>query len=466
MRKRDASSSGAAFNDYIVRFDFDGDWNGRNNADNLRDALEKGFDLRAYVYYAAQETDFYYYLHYAYFHPRDPKPVGGHENDVEGVMVVVQKSDARVGTKQEGHAVGLGGLRPRKPARELEERARFGSPVLMQTLAHDAFAYARHKAIVDADPEVSTGGLRTDRDLGPLLALIEENSGNVEILADLPPDPEKEDLRTHAIVQIEPGRAGVIGSGHGALVPPADVLQDNNPRSRIIYYPGDSAETPSGEGGGEHVAYELISLTGDRDADGKTDTPIQSSSPFERGLWDRKLDDRLYSRSTDYEVVDQVGALTPKTFGRSLHGRRFLTGAFPGIGLILIPFKDLSCAANLPWGWIGDGLKDSERGRFFRRSRRFLPPVHRSAASRGTWDSGAGGQESRAIRLQRISVGPVCPWPVHFRMWGSRTSTAVAPASGGSLRTHVGWTACARWERALVERFRAQQTNHERQIGV
>lgn len=110
--------------DYITNFDFDGDWRGDNN---WRDAADKKYALRAYIYYAVSETKTSYFIHYAVFHPRDYKggekkglilsdiirqgskiagskdPTGmldeaavAHENDLEGALVVVDKKSGRV----------------------------------------------------------------------------------------------------------------------------------------------------------------------------------------------------------------------------------------------------------------------------------------------------------------------------------------------------------------------------------
>ncbi|MFN0084095.1 MAG: hypothetical protein ACKVX9_01795 [Blastocatellia bacterium] len=109
--------------DYIVKFDFDGDWRGDNNWENLNNF---SLPLRAYVYFSVTETATHYLVHYAVFHPRDYKkevdeaatasgmletlifeglrrigkdPTGGlanqialaHENDLEGCLVVAEK---------------------------------------------------------------------------------------------------------------------------------------------------------------------------------------------------------------------------------------------------------------------------------------------------------------------------------------------------------------------------------------
>jgi hypothetical protein len=105
--------------DYITNFDFDGDWRGDNNWQNMDNP---SYPLRAYVYYSLIETATHYFIHYAFFHPRDYKgnleqskilnviisevlkqtpkdPSGGlaedvalsHENDLEGCLIVAEK---------------------------------------------------------------------------------------------------------------------------------------------------------------------------------------------------------------------------------------------------------------------------------------------------------------------------------------------------------------------------------------
>lgn len=121
--------------DYLTNFDFDGDWKGDNNWKNLDN---KTFPLKAYVYFSVIETTTHYYVHYAFFHPRDYKggmlktalvetliaegvrragtdPTGlandvalSHENDLEGCLVVAEKhgTDAAKATVQYVEAMG------------------------------------------------------------------------------------------------------------------------------------------------------------------------------------------------------------------------------------------------------------------------------------------------------------------------------------------------------------------------
>jgi len=111
--------------DYITNFDFDGDWRGDNNWAHTNDA---SFPMKAYVYYSLVETETHYFIHYAVFHGRDYKggerkgailselmregakragkydPTGiaeesalAHENDMEGCLVVVAKTEGEPG---------------------------------------------------------------------------------------------------------------------------------------------------------------------------------------------------------------------------------------------------------------------------------------------------------------------------------------------------------------------------------
>ena len=102
--------------DYPTNFDYDGDWIGTNNWAHAEDPKYKHW---GYIYYSAEESESYYFLHYAVFHPRDwslvQKSYDGlldtiqaiykdqidkhsrdqvefnHENDLEGVLVIVDK---------------------------------------------------------------------------------------------------------------------------------------------------------------------------------------------------------------------------------------------------------------------------------------------------------------------------------------------------------------------------------------
>lgn len=114
--------------DYLAPFDFDGNWRAD---DNWVNAGNPGFPLPAYVYFSVAETPTHFFIHYIYFHPRDwkgnrwtnsalqalkfvarplvvPRWLGldflslAHENDIEGVLVVVARDRA---TGAEGRTV-------------------------------------------------------------------------------------------------------------------------------------------------------------------------------------------------------------------------------------------------------------------------------------------------------------------------------------------------------------------------
>ena len=222
--------------------------------------------LAAYVYYTVQETEFYYYIQYAYFHPRDPKRLDRHENDFEGAMVIVQKDDERLGTNREGEAdrQSLGGPSPSASRRV----------ALVQTTAHNRFRYATPLP-------------------GELVAV-----ENGELLFDPDIDIEK---RTHPVIVIEPGRdrgdavdffaqikfpfGGRFTQGHGASPGRlAELKRALGEAVGLIYVPGTLAETPDASRSTDSVEYKLISFTVDADGDRMPDSDV---GPDSVGLWER-----------------------------------------------------------------------------------------------------------------------------------------------------------------------------------
>ena len=83
--------------DYIARYDFDGDLNGRNNWDRAGSAA---YPLSAHVYYSVVETSTHWFIVYLVFHPRDWADGffdGEHENDAEGVMLTIARDGSTFG---------------------------------------------------------------------------------------------------------------------------------------------------------------------------------------------------------------------------------------------------------------------------------------------------------------------------------------------------------------------------------
>jgi hypothetical protein len=85
--------------DYITNFNYDGNWRGIDNWNNL-----SAYAAYAYVYYAVVETTTHYFITYADFHPRDWSELciasNCHENDMEGVLLVIKKGGSVYGTFQ------------------------------------------------------------------------------------------------------------------------------------------------------------------------------------------------------------------------------------------------------------------------------------------------------------------------------------------------------------------------------
>ncbi|MCC6264375.1 MAG: hypothetical protein IT169_12420 [Bryobacterales bacterium] len=185
--------------DSLSRFDYDGDFHGDNNWDNLG----KG-SSQAYVYYAVMETGTHWFLHYNFFHPRDYSDVCAlgtcHENDNEGLILAVRK---------DGTA--------------------FGKLEAMESLAHNLlFSYVADERI----------GERA-QNLDGALVLYEGS---------------------HPMIFIEAGGHGVAGAADGKLSLYDSVVQRWLPGSTgITYVYKGKAERPM-HAGAEKVGYALLPI--------------------------------------------------------------------------------------------------------------------------------------------------------------------------------------------------------------
>ncbi|MBX0293059.1 hypothetical protein K3G63_21625 [Hymenobacter sp. HSC-4F20] len=87
--------------DYLTAINYDGDWSGTNNWNNL-----PNYAAAAHGYYSVVETSTHWFVTYAFFHPRDwtDNPIAynidEHENDLEGLLAVVKKDGSTYGNLQ------------------------------------------------------------------------------------------------------------------------------------------------------------------------------------------------------------------------------------------------------------------------------------------------------------------------------------------------------------------------------
>ncbi|GAA2366617.1 hypothetical protein Cme02nite_29900 [Catellatospora methionotrophica] len=130
--------------DYITKVDFDGDLNGRNNWDRTGQA---GVSLAAHAYYSVVETGTHWYLTYLFFHPRDwtdhPFFETEHENDGEGVLLVVERDGSDYGLLRAAVTVAHTDFYSYTPSGSTWTSGREGvdGTLQLQSSPHDGFAH-------------------------------------------------------------------------------------------------------------------------------------------------------------------------------------------------------------------------------------------------------------------------------------------------------------------------------------
>jgi hypothetical protein len=81
--------------DFMTKFDYDGDFKGRNNWDNLDSGTTP-----SHMYFSVTESTSHFFIYYMAYHPRDwcaSSFCEEHENDAEGVVMLVRKDGTQFG---------------------------------------------------------------------------------------------------------------------------------------------------------------------------------------------------------------------------------------------------------------------------------------------------------------------------------------------------------------------------------
>jgi hypothetical protein len=286
--------------DYITNFDFDGDWRGDNNWDHAED---KKFPLKGHVYYSVAETATHFFVHYAFFHPRDYKggdrkgrllseliregakhgtkhdPTGwleeagvAHENDMEGCLIVAAKD----------------GSSP--------DRARV---VFVETLHHNDFS---HYVPGETAPK-GFQGLRLDGQ--------------------------------RALLYVEP-------KGHGVEAYSGDDKQTGG-KEFMVYKFGGKAEDPE-QKQGDSVSYELV--------------PIQTTLWARAAVKATELPNATFGSLHDYgkitiKIVQSNGAVADRKVNLGKLGYAFL-GKAGGPNM-----------ARPPWAWFDKNSRQEALGLWF-----------------------------------------------------------------------------------------------------
>ncbi len=220
--------------DYITNFDYDGDWVGNNNADNI-----ESYPLPAYIYYSVVETATQWFIGYYDYHPLDWNlpSIHWHENDMEGVLVVINKTAG----------------------------VQWGEFLCMVTEAHTAFwqYIDEQKAPSNSVEEWS----------GPNIFYSEDIDGDVEWTSIDPyPLANLFNAHEHLKVFVESRGHGVFGEGKDAYTYPIFDAErfdenwngENFPLDMgIVYYPSNVAEEPRQQGAHPNIyeaGYALINI--------------------------------------------------------------------------------------------------------------------------------------------------------------------------------------------------------------
>ncbi len=203
--------------DYLARFDYDGNWKGDDNWENL----EKG-SSQAFVYYAAMETETHWFLIYNFFHPRDYSDIcivgTCHENDNEGLILTVRK-----------------------------DKSKFGKLEVMETLAHNnIYSFTN-------DKDIKKG--------------VHDIDGKLELYKGVQP-----------IIFIEAGGHGVLGSDHKTSFFSAEKM-DFKQNTGVTYVYKNKAERPT-HSNDRNVGYALLPIAAEWQMKGFQETDM-SNDTFE-----------------------------------------------------------------------------------------------------------------------------------------------------------------------------------------
>jgi len=198
--------------DYITNFDYDGDWAGNNNSDNIGQ-----FPLPAYIYYSVVETATRWFIGYYDYHPLDwnSPSIYWHENDMEGVLLVINKT----------------------------EGVEWGEFLCMVTEAHTNFWQYIDEQNAPSNSVEQWSGLN--------IIYSEDIDGDVE-WASIDPYPLAFlfNDHTHLKIFVESRGHGVFGEGKDAYTSEDERYDENWEGENfplgmgIIYYPSGIAEEP------------------------------------------------------------------------------------------------------------------------------------------------------------------------------------------------------------------------------
>jgi hypothetical protein len=232
------NTGGMGIRDFITKFDFDGNWIGADNWDNLMAQVDAPNEdiviLNCSIYYSVVETRTHWFIGYYDFHPQDWDSSEyydseSHENDLEGALLVISKP--------------ISG-----------ESSRYGSLELFETEAHGQFYQYSNSISANPNGEDIDGGIVLETYLAA-------------------------DNHARPVLYVQSGGHGVFGSKSDASVNEnwsdwtGDAIESKVANwhsdeefpdgDGVIYYPTGNAEVPhlrQGSSSVREAGYQLLDI--------------------------------------------------------------------------------------------------------------------------------------------------------------------------------------------------------------
>jgi len=271
---QDTDSDGYQY-DYITKVNFDGDYDASNNR-----AHADSFQLPGYVYYSVSATSTHFFIGYYFYHPYDSGD-GTHDNDLEGIMLMVNRSrgDGVIGELVAMETEAHGQLYQYAYCPDRNGDGSVDKP----DADHEGEATVKSTRVEDLD-----GCIRVYTAATGTIGNAQDGSGCVDCTSFTLPYRQSYS-GVHPLVYSQAQGHGVGACGYGILLGEVD-CENANGGDGIVYYHGYQADVPMG-GGGNWVGKYMYRLI-----------PMDANDPnHDLGLWYLQNPDGSASPSVTFQ---------------------------------------------------------------------------------------------------------------------------------------------------------------------